>query len=79
VKRKALFRLLAYSVHQTIGTIKPEGSQALAAVAEGAKIAQFVFWPTKNHWGIQNRKPPQLGFFGAALDAGELLQNPGKT
>lgn len=46
MKKKDLLWLLAYPVYQTIGTIRHEGSHALAAMAEGAKITEFVFWPS---------------------------------
>jgi hypothetical protein len=45
VKRKDLLWLLLYPVYQTIGTFRHEGSHALAAMAEGAKVTEFVFWP----------------------------------
>ena len=54
-KRKDLLWLILYPVYQTIGTIRHEGSHALAAMAEGAKVTEFVFWPNfdlgKFHWG----------------------------
>ena len=37
--------LLLYPAYQTIGTLRHEGSHALAAMAEGAHIRKFVFWP----------------------------------
>jgi hypothetical protein len=55
MKRKDLLWLLLYPVYQTIGTIRHEGSHALAAMAEGAKGTEFVFWPSfsngKFYWG----------------------------
>jgi hypothetical protein len=45
VKKKDFLWALAYPVYQTIGTIRHEGSHALAAMAEGAKVTKFVFWP----------------------------------
>ena len=54
-KRKDLRWLLLYPVYQIIGTIRHEGSHALAAMAEGAEVKKFVFWPNfdlgKFHWG----------------------------
>jgi hypothetical protein len=44
--KRDLLWLLLYPVYQTIGTISHEGSHALAAMAEGAKVTEFVFWPT---------------------------------
>ena len=54
-KRKDLLWLLLYPVYQTIGTIRHEGSHALAAMVEGVKVTEFVFWPNfdkgKFLWG----------------------------
>jgi len=54
-KRKDLLWLLLYPVYQIIGTIRHEGSHALAAMAEGVEVKKFVFWPNfdlgKFHWG----------------------------
>ena len=38
--------ILLYPVYHTITVIRHEGSHALAAIAEGAQIEKFVFWPT---------------------------------
>ena len=43
--------LLLYPAYQTIGTIRHEGSHALAAMAEGVGIKEFVFWPARGYWG----------------------------
>lgn len=55
MKRKDLLWLLLYPVYQTISTIRHEGSHALAAMAEGADITEFVFWPSfrngRFYWG----------------------------
>ena len=55
MKRKDLLWILAYPVYQTIGTIRHEGSHALAAMAEGVEVKKFVFWPNfdlgRFHWG----------------------------
>jgi hypothetical protein len=45
MKRKDLLWILAYPVYQIIGTIRHEGSNALAATAEGVEVKKFVFWP----------------------------------
>ena len=45
MKRKDLLWILAYPVYQIIGTIRHEGSHALAAMAEGIEVKKFVFWP----------------------------------
>ncbi len=55
MRKKDLLWLLAYPVYQTIGTFRHEASHALAAMAEGAEVTQFVFWPTFDNgrlfWG----------------------------
>jgi hypothetical protein len=53
MKRKDLLWILAYPVYQIIGTIRHEGSHALAAMAEGAKVTKFVFWPNFDLGGFQ--------------------------
>jgi hypothetical protein len=45
MKRKDLLWILAYPAYQIIGTIRHEGSHALAAMAEGVEVKKFVFWP----------------------------------
>ena len=51
MKTTDLLWILAYPIYQLIGTFRHEASHALAAMAEGAKIAEFVFWPTEGYWG----------------------------
>jgi hypothetical protein len=51
MKKKDFLWFLAYPVYQTISTIRHEGSHALAAMAEGAEVTEFVFWP-----GFRNGK-----------------------
>jgi hypothetical protein len=55
MRRRDLLWLLAYPVYQIIGTFRHEGSHALAAMAQGADITKFVFWPNfglgKFSWG----------------------------
>jgi hypothetical protein len=55
MRKKDFLWLLLYPVYQTIGTFRHEGSHALAAMAEGAEITEFVFWPTfdlgRFNWG----------------------------
>ena len=46
-----LLWILAYPVYQIIGTLRHEASHALAALLEGARITEFVFWPTRGYWG----------------------------
>lgn len=45
-RRHDLVWLLAYPAYQIIGTIRHEGSHALAVWAEGGRVLKFVFWPT---------------------------------
>ena len=40
-----LLWLLAYPLYQVIGTIRHEGSHALAGILEGAQVTEFVFLP----------------------------------
>jgi len=53
MKRNDLLWILAYPVYQIIGTIRHEGSHALAAMAEGARVTKFVFWPNFDLGGFQ--------------------------
>ena len=53
MRKKDLLWFLAYPVYQTIGTLRHEGSHALAAMAEGADIKKFVFWPNFDLGGFQ--------------------------
>ena len=56
MKRRDLLWILAYPVYQIIGTIRHEGSHALAAMAEGVEVKKFVFWPNVDRgyftWGF---------------------------
>jgi hypothetical protein len=53
--KKDLRWFLASPVYAIITVIRHEGSHALAAMAEGARITKFVFWPNfdlgKFSWG----------------------------
>jgi hypothetical protein len=44
--RKDLLWLFAYPLYQLMGSLRHEGSHALVAILEGARIQEFVFWPT---------------------------------
>jgi hypothetical protein len=46
LQKRDLFWLIAYPIYQIVGTVRHEGSHALAAVLEGAKIEQFVILPS---------------------------------
>jgi hypothetical protein len=70
MKRKDLLWILAYPVYQTIGTIRHEGSHALAAMAEKAEVTEFVFWPSflngDLYWGYVSWDGPTTWFTTAA-------------
>ena len=46
MKKKDFLWLLLLPVYLAIIAIRHEGSHALAAMAEGADITEFVFWPS---------------------------------
>jgi hypothetical protein len=46
MKRKDLRWFLLFPVYHTFSTIRHEGSHVLAAMADGAEITKFVFWPS---------------------------------
>lgn len=50
-----LLWILAYPLYQLIGTFRHEASHAFVAVLQGARIREFVFWPTSTgsnfSWG----------------------------
>ena len=46
MRKKDLLWCFLYPVYQIISTIRHEGSHALAAMAEGAGVTEFVFWPS---------------------------------
>jgi hypothetical protein len=77
VKKKDFLWALAYPVYQIIGTIRHEGSHALAAMAEGAKVTKFVFWPNfdlgKFSWGWVSWHGPTTWFTIAAPYFCDLL------
>jgi hypothetical protein len=77
VKKKDLLWLLLYPVYQTIGTVRHEGSHSLAAMAEGAKVTKFVFWPNfdlgRFHWGYVGWQGSTTWFFDAAPYFCDLL------
>jgi hypothetical protein len=45
VKKKDFLWALASPVYAIITVIRHEGSHALAAIAEGAHVKEFIFWP----------------------------------
>lgn len=51
IKLTDLIWILAYPVYQLLGTFRHEASHALAAILEGHRITEFVFWPTQGYWG----------------------------
>jgi hypothetical protein len=54
MKRKDLWWILAYPIYQLVGTFRHEASHALVAWLQGARITEFVFWPTPGYWGYVN-------------------------
>ena len=58
LRPRDLLWLLAYPPYQLIGSLRHEASHALVAVLQGAKIQQFVFWPSFTgsafRWGYVN-------------------------
>jgi len=53
-------------VYQLFGTLRHEASHALAATLEGARITEFVFWPTQGYWGyVRWNGPVSSATFGA--------------
>lgn len=54
MRRKDLWWILAYPLYQLIGTLRHEASHALVAVMQGARITEFVVWPTQGYWGYVN-------------------------
>ncbi|MBE0430598.1 MAG: M50 family metallopeptidase [Dehalococcoidia bacterium] len=70
MKRKDLLWFLAYPAYQIINTFRHEASHALAAMAEGAEVTEFVFWPTFRNgsfiWGYVNWSGSTTWFTTAA-------------
>jgi len=56
--RKDLLWILAYPLYQLIGSFRHEASHALVAVFQGARVQEFVFWPSFTgsafRWGYVN-------------------------
>ncbi len=66
MQRKDLLWILAYPVYQVIGTLRHEAGHALAAIAFGGVIEEFVFLPTEGYWGyVRWEGPHNLFTFGA--------------
>ncbi len=47
-----LLWLFAYPVYQILGTLRHEGSHAIAAILQGAQVTEFVFWPSMREQGL---------------------------
>ena len=78
MKKKDLRWLFLFPVYLLLGTIRHEGFHALAAVAEGAKIHQFVFWPSLGpggefYFGYVSWQGTASWITTAAPYAGDLL------
>ncbi len=52
LQKKDFLWILAYPIYQIIGTIRHEGSHALVALLEGARVTEFVFWPSITKYGF---------------------------
>ena len=52
VRKTDVLWAFALPIHVMISTLRHEGSHALWAMAEGARITEFVFWPT-TRWGFK--------------------------
>ncbi|MDF1500562.1 MAG: hypothetical protein P1P76_08840 [Anaerolineales bacterium] len=64
---------LAYPVYQVIGTFRHEAGHALAAIAFGGAIEEFVFLPTKGYWGYVRWEGPRNLFTNGAPYLLDLL------
>jgi hypothetical protein len=78
LKKTDFLWLLAYPVYQIVGTIRHEGSHALAAVLEGARLQQFVFLPSLSSsgrwlWGYVEYQGRVNGWVTAAPYLVDLL------
>ncbi len=77
LKKTDLLWLLAYPLYQIVGTLRHEGSHALAAVLHGAAITQFVFWPSlvsgRLFWGYVNYTGDDTWYIAAAPYLIDLL------
>jgi hypothetical protein len=52
LQKRDLLWILAYPIYQIIGTTRHEGSHALVALLEGARVTEFVFWPSFTKYGF---------------------------
>lgn len=72
-----LWWLLAYPLYQTFGTIRHEGSHALAAKLEGADVTNFVWYPQTETgrftWGYTEWTGSTGWFTDAAPYLGDLI------
>lgn len=77
MKRRDLIWILAYPAYQIVGIFRHEGSHTLAAMAEGAKVTEFVFWPSfdlgRFIWGYTGWQGPTTWFTTAAPYFCDLL------
>ena len=77
LKKIDLLWLLAFPLYLIAGTLRHEGSHALAAVLHGAAIQQFVFWPSwvggQLIWGYVNYTGSDTWYIMAAPYLIDLL------
>ncbi len=77
LKKTDFLWLLAYPLYQIVGTLRHEGSHALAAVLSGGTIREFVVWPSLvgGHllWGYVNYTGNDVWWISAAPYLIDLL------
>lgn len=77
IRRTDGWWLLAAPLYLTIGTLRHEGAHALTALAEGAQVTRFVFWPSlrqhRLYWGYVSFHGPTTWLTFAAPYLADLL------
>lgn len=78
MRKTDLLWVLAYPLYQTLGTIRHEGSHALAAYLEGGEVTKMVFLPSIHPkygilWGYVLFKGPVTWLTSAAPYACDVL------
>lgn len=70
---KDLLWVLAYPIYQVIGTLRHEAGHALAAIAFGGVIEEFVYLPAAGYWGYVRWEGPHNLFTTGAPYLLDLL------
>jgi hypothetical protein len=75
MKKMDLLWILAYPIYQIVGTLRHEGGHALAILAQGGTVDEFVFWPTEGgYWGYVSWQGASTSPAGEiAIDAAPYL------